>query len=149
MPKKLPVLERLALPSVRPLYAFAAALLVIVGCCSSSNLMKTSRRALRRYIKESCSGKASMARIHDAKQLRNQLSGAVNHRFAPIALDLSGIKLYPAGGFVEKIGDRQGAQVRRSLVLLCSAMRGMLRKIPRTSSMRIGKSTSMLFPAAN
>ena len=52
------------------------------------------------------SGKTQIVRYDDANRLRQDLSRAVGNRFAPIALDLSTMKLYPVSGFVQKIGDR-------------------------------------------
>ena len=106
VPKSSSVLERLAGPRVRPIYALAAAVLLVVAILfqfQADEDIATRASAIHQSV---VSGKASLARINDVTQLRNQLSAAVNHRFAPIALDLSVIKLYPVAGFVEKIGDR-------------------------------------------
>lgn len=106
VPKSSSVLERLAAPRVRPIYALAAAVLVVVAILfqfQADEDIATRASAIHQSV---VSGKVSLARINDVTQLRNQLSAAVNHRFVPIALDLSGIKLYPVAGFVEKIGDR-------------------------------------------
>ncbi len=53
------------------------------------------------------SGKTALVRYDDANRLRQELSRAVRDRFAPIALDLSMMRLYPVSGFVQKIGDRE------------------------------------------
>jgi Putative zinc-finger len=53
------------------------------------------------------SGKTQLVRYDDANRLRQDLSRAVGNRFAPIAFDLSTLKLYPVSGFVQKIGDRE------------------------------------------
>lgn len=53
------------------------------------------------------SGKTALVRYDDANLLRQELSRAVGGRFAPVAFDLSMMKLYPVSGFVQKIGDRE------------------------------------------
>jgi len=53
------------------------------------------------------SGKTALVRYDDANRLRQELSRAVGGRFAPVAFDLSMMKLYPVSGFVQKIGDRE------------------------------------------
>ena len=53
------------------------------------------------------SGKTALAHYDNANRLRQELSRAVGNRFAPIALDLSMMNLYPVSGFVQQIGDRE------------------------------------------
>jgi hypothetical protein len=69
----------------------------------SSEDIPTAALAIHENI---ISGKTTLARVNDAAQLRKKLTLAVNDRFAPIALDLSMIKLYPVAGFVKRIADR-------------------------------------------
>lgn len=52
------------------------------------------------------SGKTALVRYGDAVQLRQELSRAVGGRFAPVAFDLSMMKLQPVSGFVQKIAGR-------------------------------------------
>ena len=52
------------------------------------------------------SGTTTLVRYEDANRLREDLARAVGNRFAPIAFDLSTMKLYPVSGFVQKIGGR-------------------------------------------
>ena len=59
-----------------------------------------------------------VAEINDAAQLRKKLTLAVNDKFAPIALDLSMIKLHPVAGFVERIADRDGPLTDDEVALL-------------------------------
>ncbi len=53
------------------------------------------------------SGKTTLVRYDDGNRLRRELSRAVGDRFAPIAFDLSMMKLHPVSGFVQKIGGRE------------------------------------------
>ena len=52
------------------------------------------------------SGKTTLVHYDDANRLRQELSKAVGHQFAPIALDLSTMNLYPVSGFVQKMSGR-------------------------------------------
>jgi anti-sigma factor RsiW len=104
--KKVSVLNRLAAPRGRPIYALAAAVLVIVALLfqlQPNEDIATSASAIHESV---VSGKRALVRVNDAAQLRNKLTIAVNDRFSPIVLDLSMIKLRPVSGFVEKIAQR-------------------------------------------
>lgn len=87
---------------------FAAALLVI-GIATLLYL-KAPQQDLGMVALEThrnlLSGKTTLVRYEDANRLREELARAVGNRFAPIALDLSAMKLYPISGFVQKIGGR-------------------------------------------
>lgn len=87
---------------------FAAALLVI-GIATLLYL-KAPQQDLGMVALEThrnlLSGKTALVRYEDANRLREELARAVGNRFAPIAFDLSAIKLYPISGFVQKIGGR-------------------------------------------
>jgi len=52
-------------------------------------------------------GEKPFTRSKDPVQLKRQLVQAVGNRFAPMGYDLSGMKVYPVGGFVEEILGRQ------------------------------------------
>lgn len=52
------------------------------------------------------SGKTLLTPSDNATALRDELARAVGERFRPVALDLSLMKLYPASGFIQRIGDR-------------------------------------------
>jgi anti-sigma factor RsiW len=107
VPKTVSALNWLAAPRARSIYAFAAAVLVITALLfrlPGNEDIATRALAIHENV---VSGERALIRVNDAAQLRKQLSLAVNHRFAPIALDLSVIKLHPVAGFFEKIGDRE------------------------------------------
>ena len=105
--KAVPVFEWLAALRLRPVYGFAfVALIVAVTVLfqwRSSENIPAKALAIHENI---VSGKTALVRVNDAAQLRKKLTLAVNDKFAPIALDLSMIKLYPVAGFVETIADR-------------------------------------------
>jgi Putative zinc-finger len=90
---------------LRPAYGLALALIVAALWLPwrSSEDIPTIALAIHENI---ISGKTTLTRVNDAAQLRKKLTLAVSDRFAPIALDLSMIKLYPVAGFVERIADR-------------------------------------------
>lgn len=52
------------------------------------------------------SGKTTLVRYDDGHRLRQELTRAVGGRFAPVAFDLSMMKLHPVSGFVQKIAGR-------------------------------------------
>ena len=56
---------------------------------------------------EIIAGRKVPARVSDPQELRKQLAQAVDGKFAPIALDLSMIHLYPVAGFMQKIDGRE------------------------------------------
>ncbi|MEX0805692.1 MAG: zf-HC2 domain-containing protein [Candidatus Binatia bacterium] len=56
---------------------------------------------------EIIAGQKVPARVSDPEELRKQLAQAVDGRFAPIALDLSKMKLVPVTGFMQKIDGRE------------------------------------------
>jgi anti-sigma factor RsiW len=89
--------------------AFAVALLVIA--IAALFFVRSPQQDLGMAVLDShrnlLSGKTALVRYDDANRLRQELSRAVRDRFAPIALDLSMMKLYPVSGFVQKIGDRE------------------------------------------
>ena len=89
--------------------AFAVALLVIA--ITALFFVKSRQQDLGMAVLDShrnlLSGKTALVRYDDANRLRQELSRAVGDRFAPIALDLSMMRLYPVSGFVQKIGDRE------------------------------------------
>jgi putative zinc finger protein len=104
--KGVSVLEWLGALRLRPVYGFAFAALIIAALLlpwRPNKDIPTTALAIHENI---VSGKTALARVNDGAQLRNKLTLAVNDRFAPIALDLSMIKLYPVAGFVERIADR-------------------------------------------
>lgn len=52
-------------------------------------------------------GKTALTRFDDPAELRRELAQAVGGRFAPVAFDLSMMKLYPVSGLAQKIADRE------------------------------------------
>jgi anti-sigma factor RsiW len=97
----------LALPRLRPIYGFAVVALIVAAALlfqwRPNEDIPTTALAMHESI---VSGKTALVRINDAAQLRKKLTLAVNDKFAPIALDLSMIKLHPVAGFVKRIADR-------------------------------------------
>jgi hypothetical protein len=53
------------------------------------------------------SGKTALVRFDEPAHLRRELAQAVGGKFAPVALDLSTMKLYPISGFLQKFGSRE------------------------------------------
>jgi hypothetical protein len=90
---------------LRPVYGFALAALIVAALWLPWRRSDIPTTALAMH-ESIVSRKTALVRVNDAAQLRKKLTLAVNDRFAPIALDLSMIKLYPVAGFVEKIGGR-------------------------------------------
>ena len=89
--------------------AFAAALLIIA--IAALFFFRSPQPDLAMAVldnhRDLLSGKTALVRYDDASRLRQELARAVGGRFAPIALDLSMMRLYPVSGFVQKIGDRE------------------------------------------
>ena len=89
--------------------AFAMALLAVV--MAALFFVRSPQPDLGMAVLDShrdlLSGKTALVRYDDTNRLRQELSRAVRDRFAPIALDLSMMRLYPVSGFVQKIGDRE------------------------------------------
>jgi anti-sigma factor RsiW len=106
MSKGVSVLQRLAAPRLRPVYGFAVVALVAAALLFQLRPNEDIPITALAIHENIVSGRTALVRVNDAAQLRKQLTLAVNDRFAPIALDLSMIKLHPVGGFVEKIGHR-------------------------------------------
>jgi Putative zinc-finger len=98
--------EWLAALRLRPVYGFALAALIVAALWlpwRPNGDIPSKALAIHENI---VSGKTTLARVNDAAELRKKLTLAVNDKFAPIALDLSMIKLYPVAGFVERIAGR-------------------------------------------
>jgi hypothetical protein len=100
------VREWLASARLWPVYAFAAVILVAAALLFQWQPNKDVAAAALAMHENIVGGKTALVRVTDAAQLRRELAGAVNGRFAPIALDLSMMKLYPVAGVAQKIGDR-------------------------------------------
>jgi anti-sigma factor RsiW len=105
--KGVSVLEWLGALRLRPVYGFAFVALILAATVlfqwRGNKDIPTRALAIHENI---VSGKTALVRANDAAQLRKKLTLAVNDKFAPIALDLSMIKLYPVAGFVERIANR-------------------------------------------
>ena len=105
--KRVSVLEWLGTLRLRPVYGFAFVALIVAAALlfqwRPSEDIPTTALAMHESI---VGGKTALVRVNDAAQLRKKLTLAINNKFAPIALDLSMIKLYPVAGFVERIADR-------------------------------------------
>ncbi len=95
-----------AFPSWRP--ALAALLLVIGGGFFYYNKPGQTDFASATIDghRDLLSGKTALVRYGDANRLRQELARAVGGRFAPVAFDLSMMKLRPVSGFVQKIAGR-------------------------------------------
>src|SRR4030095_12416908 len=91
---------------LRPAYALAAVILVAGALLFQWQSKKDLPSTALTLHENILVGKMPLTRVTDAARLRTDLTRAVNDRFAPIALDLSMMKIYPVAGFVEKIGGR-------------------------------------------
>lgn len=101
-----PVREWLASARLWPVYAFAAVILLAAALLFQRQPNKDVATAALAMHESIVGGKTALVRVTDAAQLRRELARAVNGRFAPIALDLSTMRLYPVAGMAQKIGDR-------------------------------------------
>lgn len=89
--------------------ALAALLLVVVGAGLFYYSKPTPADFASATIgshRDLLSGKTALVRYEDGHRLRQELSRAVGGRFAPVAFDLSMMKLHPVSGFVQKIAGR-------------------------------------------
>ena len=90
----------------RPAFAVGLLIIAIVALFFFRSPQPDLAMAVLDSHRDLLSGKTALVRYDDANRLRQELSRAVRDRFAPIALDLSMMRLYPVSGFVQKIGDR-------------------------------------------
>lgn len=104
--KELSVPEWLVARRWRPAYAFAAVVFVVAALLFHSQTKENIPAAALAMHEKVINGTITLVRVRDGAQLRQQLTRAVNGRFAPVALDLSIIQLHPVAGFFEKVGDR-------------------------------------------
>lgn len=91
---------------LRPAFALAVVILVVGALWFQWQPTKDLASAALALHQNILAGKIPLARRTDVTQLRTELAQAANGRFAPIALDLSMMKLYPVAGFIEKIAGR-------------------------------------------
>lgn len=102
-----PVARWFSFPIWRP--AWAVALILLVG----AGVFYYAKPAPPDFAgatidghRDLLSGKTSLVRYDDPHRLRQELSRAVGGRFAPVAFDLSMMKLQPVSGFVQKVAGR-------------------------------------------
>jgi anti-sigma factor RsiW len=96
----------LTMPLLRPALTLALALLVLYLWLFPGSAKKDIAWQTLSTYAEIVAGKRALTRVDDPNTLKRQLIQAVNGRFAPMAFDLSGMKLYPVSGWVEKISGR-------------------------------------------
>lgn len=97
--------NRLTLPSLRPVAALAAVLVIIAALLSQPYWKSDITGEALAVYRDIASGKA-LVQVNDPARLKADLSGAVQNRFAPVSPDLSALKLFPVAGFTQKIGGR-------------------------------------------
>ena len=101
------VRQWLAASRWRPVCAAAGVALVVAALLFQVQPKKDVATAALPIHESIVSDKTALVRVNDGARLRKELTLAVNDRFAPIALDLSMMKLYPITGFVQKLGGRE------------------------------------------
>lgn len=97
----------LAIPAMRPALALALLFLILYPLVFRGNHGKDVALSTLATHAEIVAGKKTLTRVGDPNELKRRLVSAVNGRFAPMGFDLSGMKLYPVFGFVERIGARK------------------------------------------
>lgn len=90
----------------RPALALAILVIAIASIFYARSPQKDLAMAALETHGKLLSGQTKLVRYDDPKRLREELAKAVGSQFAPIAFDLSMMKLYPVSGFVQKIGGR-------------------------------------------
>ncbi|MDH3446195.1 MAG: zf-HC2 domain-containing protein [Deltaproteobacteria bacterium] len=93
-------------PALRPAFGLMLLALVIVPLAYQWWPAKTVALAALETHENIVAGEKAFKRSSDPVELKRQLVQAVGNRFAPMGYDLSGMKVYPVGGFVEKIAGR-------------------------------------------
>lgn len=97
----------LQLPALRPAFALMLLALVIVPLAYQWWPTKNVALAALETHENIMVGEKAFPRSNDPVELKRQLVQAIGNRFAPMGYDLSGTKVYPVGGFVEKIAGRE------------------------------------------
>jgi len=97
----------LVMPAVRPALALALVVLVILPLAYQLWPAKSIAVTALETHKSIVQGEKPFTRSDNPVQLTRQLVQAVGNRFAPMGYDLSAMKVYPVGGFVQKIGGRE------------------------------------------
>jgi anti-sigma factor RsiW len=92
-------------PSLRPVAAFAAVLVIIAALLSQLHWKSDITGEALAVYRDIASGKA-LVQVNDPAKLKADLSRAIENRFAPVSPDLSALKLFPVAGFAQKIGGR-------------------------------------------
>ncbi len=94
-------------PALRPALAFMLLALVIAPLAYQWWPAKNVALAALEAHETIVTGEKPFQRSNDPAALKQQLVQAVGNRFAPMGYDLSGMKVYPVGGFVQKIAGRE------------------------------------------
>jgi hypothetical protein len=96
----------LMMPALRP--AFALVLLALVILPLAYHWWPAKNIALAALeIHENIVRGEAFPHSNDPTELKRALVQAVGNKFAPMGYDLSGMKVYPVGGFVQKIAGRE------------------------------------------
>lgn len=97
----------LLMPAWRPALAFMALAVVTITVAYQWWPAKNVAVAALEIHESIVQGQRHFTRSDDPAQLTRQLVQAVGNRFTPMGYDLSGMRVYPVGGFVQKIGGRE------------------------------------------
>ena len=96
----------LAFPRLRIAFVAAALILLVPLLYFQGAEQGISRSALETHQKI-VEGQMVLVSSDDPAELNQQMIRAVGGRFAPMGYDLSMMKLQPAGGLVQEVGDRK------------------------------------------
>jgi anti-sigma factor RsiW len=97
----------LMMPALRPAFALMLLALVILPLAYHWWPAKTVALASLEIHENIVRGEKAFTRSNDPAELKRALVQAVGKRFAPMGYDLSAMKVYPVGGFVQKIAGRE------------------------------------------
>lgn len=97
----------LLMPALRPAFVLAVLALIIIPVAYQLWPAKNVALAALEIHDNIIRGEKPFPRSNDPVQLTRQLVQAVGNRFAPMGYDLSGMKVYPIGGYVQKIAGRE------------------------------------------
>jgi hypothetical protein len=96
----------LTMPALRPALALMLLALVVIPLTYHWWPAKNIALAALEIHDNIVRGAKTFPRSNDPAELTKQLVQAVGNRFAPMGYDLSGMKVRPVGGFVQKIAGR-------------------------------------------
>lgn len=96
----------LTVPALRPALALMLLALVLIPFAYHWWPTKTIALTALEIHENIVQGAKTFPRSKDPAELTKQLVQAVGNRFPPMGYDLSGMKVHPVGGFVQKIAGR-------------------------------------------